>query len=502
MSFTDQNAEASELLKERQGEAKETEQKAPPPQQDRALLGVETAQTARVQQAAELSRAQEGVDRDMDQDPDHDRETGSDLKDDFAKNVDALLAEFHIEDTKDPKKNFFLVAERLAHEVETKYKVPWQVCLAQACLESGYGEGMNKVGREGYVIFGIKADRSYEGSRVTSATKDGADLHDNVAQFRGYTSIRDAFDDYGRFLTTKSRYKLAFDHTDDPPTFLLALQQAGYFEDPKYIEKVGKIGNQYGFHFFESKKSAPSSAPVSPEEPEEEEKHWYTELKDFFSESWDKIKSAVVTFFAALGFDVGKNKKEENPSGAPLESVPSGPLNAELGPEWKDKLEDPDAPFFSLPKGVKGTVTSTAGLRENPFKPGELDDHSHAGIDFAAPDKTPVRATHSGKVVEPYSSSTVTVRGADGIDRTLRHASKVYVTLGQEVKAGDLLLDVGSVGRSTGPHLHIEARRDGRLIDPTSSLAPAYQEAAKAVAAAQKAEVAQIQAKGGESRVA
>lgn len=95
----------------------------------------------------------------------------------------------------------------------------------------------------------------------------------------------------------------------------------------------------------------------------------------------------------------------------------------------------------------------------------------HTGVDIAAPMGTPVLAADSGKVIVagwPDSSgygNRVEIDHGNGFVTLYAHLSKVYVGVGQTVKRGDQVGAEGSTGRSTGPHLHFEVRKNGVRLD-------------------------------------
>ncbi|MGQ0465562.1 MAG: peptidoglycan DD-metalloendopeptidase family protein [Sporichthyaceae bacterium] len=93
----------------------------------------------------------------------------------------------------------------------------------------------------------------------------------------------------------------------------------------------------------------------------------------------------------------------------------------------------------------------------------------HTGTDFACPYGTAIRAVGSGRIVSAgwdgaYGWKTVQVLN-DGTEIWYAHQSKMLVRSGY-VNAGDVIGRVGSSGRSTGPHLHLEVRVDGKPINP------------------------------------
>ena len=119
------------------------------------------------------------------------------------------------------------------------------VLAAQAALESNWGNGVSASadGRSSYNLFGIKADASWTGPRVTVPTLEykGGRLVQETAPFRAYGSYAESFADYTRFLESNPRYRDALAKTGDAGEFVAGLQQAGYATDPKYSDKVLSI---------------------------------------------------------------------------------------------------------------------------------------------------------------------------------------------------------------------------------------------------------------------
>ncbi|NIA16383.1 MAG: peptidoglycan DD-metalloendopeptidase family protein [Nitrospiraceae bacterium] len=112
-------------------------------------------------------------------------------------------------------------------------------------------------------------------------------------------------------------------------------------------------------------------------------------------------------------------------------------------------------------------VTSGYGMRNDPFSNRR---QRHDGIDLAAAMGTNVYPAMAGTVTFSGWRSgygrTVIVKHTNGLETRYAHNAKNYVRAGDLVTARTRIADVGSSGRSTGPHLHFEARRNGRPIDP------------------------------------
>ena len=114
-----------------------------------------------------------------------------------------------------------------------------------------------------------------------------------------------------------------------------------------------------------------------------------------------------------------------------------------------------------------GYVSSPYGLRFN-------GTEFHQGIDIAADMGAPIVATADGVVTAAGWNggygNMVDVDHGGGIVTRYGHASAVAVTVGQQVRRGEVIAYVGSTGRSTGPHVHYEVRVDGQPVNPAGYL--------------------------------
>jgi len=95
----------------------------------------------------------------------------------------------------------------------------------------------------------------------------------------------------------------------------------------------------------------------------------------------------------------------------------------------------------------------------------------HAGLDFAAPQGTPIYATADGVVTEASMSSSgygnhVIINHGYGYETLYGHMVRIKARRGQRVKRGEVIGYVGSTGKSTGPHLHYEVVKSGAKVDP------------------------------------
>lgn len=115
--------------------------------------------------------------------------------------------------------------------------------------------------------------------------------------------------------------------------------------------------------------------------------------------------------------------------------------------------------------------TSSFGFRLDPFTG---DKAMHEGVDFTADVGTPIRAAAAGVVVNvehhPGYGNVLDIDHGNDLVTRYAHCSKIVVQPGALVKRGQVIAEVGSTGRSTGPHLHFEVRIKGTAHDPNRFL--------------------------------
>lgn len=117
---------------------------------------------------------------------------------------------------------------------------------------------------------------------------------------------------------------------------------------------------------------------------------------------------------------------------------------------------------------VRGWVTSGFGSRKSPFT-GKSTMHS--GIDIATKTGTPIKSPADGIVsfsdTKDAFGKVIVIDHGYGYTTFYGHCSKLLKKVGDKVKRGDVIANVGNTGRSTGPHLHYEVRVNGVATNPT-----------------------------------
>jgi len=122
----------------------------------------------------------------------------------------------------------------------------------------------------------------------------------------------------------------------------------------------------------------------------------------------------------------------------------------------------PTGTYIHPVAGDVGKFTSDFGKRGRYEK--------HTGVDIAARSGTDVFASDSGKVTFAKWKGNygyyIIIEHGDGVETRYAHLRKMHVKVGDEVVQGQVIAQVGSTGRSTGPHLHFEILQNGEFVNP------------------------------------
>ena len=117
---------------------------------------------------------------------------------------------------------------------------------------------------------------------------------------------------------------------------------------------------------------------------------------------------------------------------------------------------------------INGTITSRYGVSSR------IRKSNHTGLDISAKSGTPIKVVAGGTVIsakyEGSYGNLVKIDHGNGVETWYAHTSKMYVKAGQKVETGEVIAAVGSTGNSTGPHLHLEIRINGKHVNPQKYL--------------------------------
>lgn len=196
---------------------------------------------------------------------------------------------------------------------------------------------------------------------------------------------------------------------------------------PVVLQSVFAVSNS---NYFNSQDSAKS---ISPDEPLTVD----DDLTDVFLDA-EEIDSGVSATY---------NGKLDIPANVRLDKI-------DFGSDFCKPLDS-------------ASVTSLFDYRVNPVTGRYV---FHTGIDLGAAQGANIYAMQSGRVIRAaYDSgygNFVVIEHSNGIRTLYAHCSKLKVKAGETVKKGQVIALVGSTGNSTGPHLHLEFRKDNQRYDP------------------------------------
>ncbi|HEY4200518.1 MAG TPA: M23 family metallopeptidase [Devosiaceae bacterium] len=200
------------------------------------------------------------------------------------------------------------------------------------------------------------------------------------------------------------------------------------------------------------------------------------------SESATKSTDEIVAQLDNLGITLALPEDGDEGEGGPL--LPPIPD----GPDASGTVDDANAVMAALiryqaargaidqapihhPLDGKMRMTSGFGNRKDPFTGRQA---FHPGLDFGEPNGTSVLSAGSGTVSfvgqRTGYGNTVEIDHGHGIVSRYGHLSAFLVKEGQVVATGTPIAKVGSTGRSTGPHLHFEIRRNDQSVNPLDFL--------------------------------
>ncbi|MYR43067.1 peptidoglycan DD-metalloendopeptidase family protein [Streptomyces sp. SID5910] len=182
------------------------------------------------------------------------------------------------------------------------------------------------------------------------------------------------------------------------------------------------------------------------------------------SKIWDKLVAPVLSKV--------KDGVGDSPMGKVLTKIPTKIVTG-----LKDKIVDAVSSLTSENGGWGGEwqkpVNANFGTKFG--VPGSMwASGHHTGLDFPAATGTPIKAVANGRVSlatsgGPYGKHVIIDHGG-GLQSLYAHMSRIRTTVPKSVNGGSRIGDVGATGNTTGPHLHLEARLNGKAVDPMKYL--------------------------------
>ena len=192
-----------------------------------------------------------------------------------------------------------------------------------------------------------------------------------------------------------------------------------------------------------------------------------------------EMPPALAAAFAAMGPHSGSGDARSTPE-------PSRPLSAPPRATPPPRLEASLVGPFPAPPSARSTPTPRPavhpGALEWPLRGvlyarfGRKGKTPHDGIDLSAPAGTPVKTAGEGTVLfagpQQGYGLLVIVEHPHGLVSVYAHNRDLRVRTGQALREGQVIATVGESGKTSGPHLHFEVRRDGEPVDPLPLLGP------------------------------
>lgn len=203
-----------------------------------------------------------------------------------------------------------------------------------------------------------------------------------------------------------------------------------------------------------------------------DEKKIYKRLREI--DKMEKSLKDIEKYLKDRNISIG-NQTQNNTKNTGGEVVPIENFSFDIVSSKQEWLSELCTKMHTIPIGLphKGIITSEYGVRINPFH-SEDGSECHAGIDIDGHVGDPIKVTADG-IVSFADQKTgygkcIVIKHAFGYETLYGHLSKISVHNGQIVKSGQKIGELGSTGRSTGPHIHYEVMQYDKKQNPRKFL--------------------------------
>ena len=283
-------------------------------------------------------------------------------------------------------------------------------------------------------------------------------------KFIGYTKSKMQLQDkINEYMENGEGGLTAFVQIDTLPEYTLCLLNKNVqTNDDEIYETVKSAGTTY-YHYYAVAESNEEKAYVATFE---EAEKVVNELKE--KNSTNKEEITIVEKYEATLKEIVTSEKivsdlyKEQPKEETVTKTKTTVKVASAGVNTSNKKVNLGV---SLIRPVSGTITSRFGQRWG---------RSHTGLDIGASTGTKIKAAAAGTVTKSgYASAygyLIVISHGNGVETYYAHCSALYAKAGQKVSQGQVIAAVGSTGRSTGPHLHLEIRVNGVAQNPLNYL--------------------------------
>ena len=274
----------------------------------------------------------------------------------------------------------------------------------------------------------------------------------------GYIENKKALEDEikSKIIDTNEKQENIDSLVYNEPEYELSLVNKEEKSDVEKIAEQVKDNTEITYKYYEI---ALSNVPVDSVNTLEEAENLVNEIKEENKEKDENLDLSIVEKYTEKPEEVTTDEVEVakvNVTGKVAENI----IADQKAKEEQERIN-------AMPV-IKGTISSRFGVSSS------IRRSTHTGLDIACPIGTPIKVTSDGIITAAsYSGSygnLVKVSHGNGIETWYAHTSKMYVSPGQQVKAGEVIAAVGSTGNSTGAHLHLEIRINGTAVNPQKYL--------------------------------
>ena len=284
----------------------------------------------------------------------------------------------------------------------------------------------------------------------------------------GYIENKKALEDEikSKIIDTNEKQENIDSLVYNEPEYELSLVNKKEESNVEEIAEQIKDNTEITYKYYEI---ALSNVPVDSVDTLEEAENLVNEIKEENKEKDENLDLSIVEKYTEKPEEVTTDEVEVAKINV------TGKVAEKIIADQKAKEEQERINAMPVINGIRlaqlpvtGTISSRFGVSSS------IRRSTHTGLDIACPTGTPIKVTSDGTITSAsYSGSygnLVKVSHGNGIETWYAHTSKMYVSPGQQVKAGDVIAAVGSTGNSTGAHLHLEISINGTAVNPQKYL--------------------------------
>lgn len=283
-------------------------------------------------------------------------------------------------------------------------------------------------------------------------------------EFLGYCENKTALQaKINEYVEKGEGENIAFVQIDELPKFDVCLLKKNVVaNDQEIFEKVKSTGTTY-YEYYTITLNGEEKASLAKYD---DAQKVITDLKEKESNNIDKLGVVKKYEVALAEFSdtdaVVKDLYEAKPVEPVVQSLPSSSYSYSSYTKTVNKSGSKVQLGMALLEPTNGVITSRFGYRRTSF---------HTGLDIANSTGTPIKAAADGTVSFAGTTTSgygkyIVINHGNGIETYYAHCSRLLVSAGERISAGQHIAAMGSTGNSSGPHLHFEVRVNGSCQNP------------------------------------